>query len=692
MSTETLLVELGTEELPPKSLKQLALSFRDGIVQGLAQRELSHGEVQWFASPRRLAVLINTVQLHSASKELEILGPPIDRAKDGDGNWTPAASGFARKQNVEPDQLESIDTPKGVRLGLRVSAPGESAKAALSDIVSASIAQLPIAKRMRWGASRMEFVRPLHWVVLMLGQDCEHDDVMGLSVGNITRGHRFHHSGTIAIDKPENYQQLLLDAKVVADYDQRQTMILDQLEVEASALNATAVIDADLLDEVTGLVEWPVALTGSFEKRFLSVPAEALISSMKEHQKYFHLVDDNGELKPNFITVCNIESTDPIQVIAGNERVIRPRLSDTAFFFETDKKTPLADRVEPLKNIVFQQKLGTLYDKTRRVEQLAGALADKMGSSVDDAKRAGFLCKADLATDMVLEFSDMQGIAGSYYAAHDGEADDVASALAQQYWPKFAGDQLPTTTTACALGLADRLDTLVGIFGIGQTPTGSKDPFALRRASLAVLRIIVEKDLDLDLRECLALAAAQYPEKLLKEGTTEQILEYMIERFRAWYEDENIAVEVFRAVAAKGLSHPGDIQRRVHAVHAFTQLPEATALAAANKRVSNILGKLDSDHQFHEVSANLLVEQAEIDLASILSGLSEESIDYLKRGEYTQALACLAALREPIDHFFDDVMVNAEDMALRNNRLSLLKTLRDLFLQVADISQLVVAK
>jgi glycyl-tRNA synthetase beta chain len=692
MSTETLLVELGTEELPPKSLKQLALSFRDGIVQGLAQRELSHGEVQWFASPRRLAVLINTVQLHSASKELEILGPPIDRAKDGDGNWTPAASGFARKQNVEPDQLESIDTPKGVRLGLRVSAPGESAKAALSDIVSASIAQLPIAKRMRWGASRMEFVRPLHWVVLMLGQDCEHDDVMGLSVGNITRGHRFHHSGTIAIDKPENYQQLLLDAKVVADYDQRQTMILDQLEVEASALNATAVIDADLLDEVTGLVEWPVALTGSFEKRFLSVPAEALISSMKEHQKYFHLVDDNGELKPNFITVCNIESTDPIQVIAGNERVIRPRLSDTAFFFETDKKTPLADRVEPLKNIVFQQKLGTLYDKTRRVEQLAGALADKMGSSVDDAKRAGFLCKADLATDMVLEFSDMQGIAGSYYAAHDGEADDVASALAQQYWPKFAGDQLPTTTTACALGLADRLDTLVGIFGIGQTPTGSKDPFALRRASLAVLRIIVEKDLDLDLRECLALAAAQYPEKLLKEGTTEQILEYMIERFRAWYEDEDIAVEVFRAVAAKGLSHPGDIQRRVHAVHAFTQLPEATALAAANKRVSNILGKLDSDHQFHEVSANLLVEQAEIDLASILSGLSEESIDYLKRGEYTQALACLAALREPIDHFFDDVMVNAEDMALRNNRLSLLKTLRDLFLQVADISQLVVAK
>lgn len=692
MSTETLLVELGTEELPPKSLKQLALSFRDSIVQGLEQRELSHGEVQWFASPRRLAVLIDAVQLHSASKELEILGPPIDRAKDADGNWTSAASGFARKQNVEPDQLESIDTPKGARLGLRVSAPGESAKAALSEIVSTAIAQLPIAKRMRWGASRTEFVRPLHWVVLMLGQDCEHDDIMGLTPGNTTRGHRFHHSGTITIDEPENYQQLLLDAKVVADYERRQTMILDQLEVEASALKATAVIDPDLLDEVTGLVEWPVALTGSFEQRFLSVPAEALISSMKEHQKYFHLVDDNGELKPNFITLCNIESTDPIQVIAGNERVIRPRLSDTAFFFETDKKIPLADRVEGLKNIVFQQKLGTLYEKTRRVEQLAGALADKIGSSVDDAKRAGFLCKADLATDMVLEFSDMQGIAGSYYAAHDGEQEDVASAIAQQYWPKFAGDQLPGTATASALGLADRLDTLVGIFGIGQTPTGSKDPFALRRASLAVLRIIVEKNLDLDLRECLALADQQYPAELLKDGTTEQVFDYMIERFRAWYEDENIAVEVFRAVAAKGLSHPGDIQRRVHAVHAFTQLPEATALAAANKRVSNILGKLDSDHQFNEVSANLLEEQAEIDLAGMLPNLNKESRGYLKGGEYTQALACLAALREPIDRFFDDVMVNAEDMALRNNRLNLLKVLRDLFLEVADISQLVVAK
>ena len=692
MSTETLLVELGTEELPPKSLKQLALSFRDGIVQGLAQRELSHGQMQWFASPRRLAVLIDTVQLHSASKELEILGPPIDRAKDADGNWTPAACGFARKQNVDPSQLVSIDTPKGARLGLRVSAPGESAKAALSNIVSTSIGQLPIAKRMRWGASRTEFVRPLHWIVLMLGQDWQHEEIMGLTPANTTRGHRFHHSGAITIDKPENYQQLLLDAKVVADYDRRQTMILDQLAVEASAINATAVIDPDLLDEVTGLVEWPVALTGSFEERFLSIPAEALISSMKEHQKYFHLVDEAGNLKPNFITLCNIESTDPIQVIAGNERVIRPRLSDTAFFFETDKKIPLAGRVESLNTIVFQQKLGSLYDKARRVEKLAGALADKMGSSVDDAKRAGLLCKADLATDMVLEFSDMQGIAGSYYAAHDGEQADVAAALAQQYWPKFAGDQLPATATACALGLADRLDTLVGIFGIGQTPTGSKDPFALRRASLAVLRIIVEKDLDLDLRECLALAAAQYPAQLLKQGTTEQVFDYMIERFRAWYEDENIAVEVFRAVAAKGLSHPGDIQRRVHAVHAFAQLPEATALAAANKRVSNILGKLNSDHQFHKVSTNLLVEPAEVDLADILSTLSEESSDYLKRGEYTQALTCLAALREPIDRFFDAVMVNAEDVDLRSNRLSLLKVLRDLFLQVADVSQLVVAK
>lgn len=692
MTTETLLVELGTEELPPKALKSLGLAFRDGIAAGLAQRELAHGEVRWYASPRRLAVSIADVQLRATDRQVELLGPPADRARDDAGNWTPAAAGFAKKQGVEPDALEAIETPKGTRLGLRKTEPGIATADCLNDIIHESIAALPIPKRMRWGASRVEFVRPVHWVVAMLGQDANHGEVLGLPTGNVTRGHRFHSSGEIVLEKPEDYEQALADARVVACFEQRQQMIRDQVEVEASALQATAVIDSDLLDEVTGLVEWPVALTGSFEERFLEVPAEALVSSMKEHQKYFHVVDADGRLRPNFITLANIESKDPVQVIAGNERVIRPRLADAAFFFETDKKTALADRVEKLESIVFQQKLGTLADKTRRVASLAGALAGKIGAPVELAERAALLSKTDLVTEMVLEFADMQGIAGSYYALHDGEDSEVAAALAQQYWPKFAGDRLPESGVACALGLADRLDTLVGIFGIGQPPTGSKDPFALRRASLAVLRIIVEKGLDLDLRECLALAAGQFDSGVIADGTTGQVLEYMIERFRAWYEEENIPVEVFKAVSARNISRPLDIQRRVHAVHAFTQLPEATALAAANKRVSNILDKLEAGHEFGEVNADLLVEPQEKALADKLASLSEVARAHLEKDEYTEALAGLAALREPVDAFFDDVMVNAEDAALRNNRLNLLKSLRDLFLEVADISQLVVTK
>ncbi len=692
MTSETLLVELGTEELPPKALKSLGLAFRDGICNGLKQRELDFGEVQWFASPRRLAVKIDEVQLQAPDKALEVLGPPVDRAKDEDGNWTAAAAGFAKKQGVAPQDLQRIDTPKGPRLGLSKTESGVTTSECLNDIIHGSIQELPIPKRMRWGASRVEFVRPVHWVVAMLGSDCDFGEVLGLPTGNKTRGHRFHSEGEITLSRPEDYEAALEAAKVIPSFEKRQQMIRDQVEVEASALKATAVIDQDLLDEVTGLVEWPVALTGSFEERFLEVPAEALVSSMKEHQKYFHLVDDSGALKPNFITLSNIESKDPVQVIAGNERVIRPRLSDAAFFFETDKKTSLAERVQRLDSIVFQQQLGSLRDKTNRVVGLAGELAPAVGCPVEEAERAALLSKTDLMTEMVLEFSDMQGIAGSYYARHDGEAERVASALEQQYWPRFAGDRLPQTGTACALGLADRLDTLVGIFGIGQPPTGSKDPFALRRASLAVLRIMVEKELDLDLRDCLNLAAQQYPDGLIAEGTTERVLDYMIERFRAWYEEENIPSEVFRAVSARKPSRPLDIQRRVHAVHAFTQLPEAAALAAANKRVSNILDKLEDGHPFSSVSTDLLREPQEQLLWARLDELAGESQAHLERDEYTQALACLAPLREPVDAFFDAVLVNAEEAGLRNNRLNLLKDLRQLFLKVADISQLVIGK
>jgi glycyl-tRNA synthetase beta chain len=692
MSTDSLLVELGTEELPPKALKSLGLAFRDGIVAGLTQRELVYGEVKWFATPRRLAVHILEVQQRAPEKSIEALGPPIDRARDEEGNWTPAANGFAKKQGVEPDQLQIIDTPKGQRLGLRSTVPGASVREDLNRIVQNSIEQLPIPRRMRWGASREEFVRPVHWVVAMFGEESDHGKILGVATGNTSRGHRFLSDGPIALKHPDEYASAMTDACVVACFEERQQIIRQQIEAQAKSLNANPVIDADLLDEVTGLVEWPVALTGAFEERFLQVPPEALISSMKEHQKYFHLVDATGSLMPHFITVANIESTDPKQVIAGNERVIRPRLSDAAFFFETDKKLPLIDRVQTLGNIVFQQKLGSLLDKTERITQLAAALAPLVGAPPALAQRAAQLSKADLVTDMVLEFADMQGIAGSYYALHDGEEPEVASALAQQYWPKFAGDRLPETPTACTLGLADRLDTLVGIFGIGQPPTGSKDPFALRRASLAVLRIIVEKQLDLNLRDCLNLTASQYPTSSLAEGTAPQVLDYMIERFRTWYEEDGIAAEVFNAVSARKLSHPLDIHRRVQAVHAFSQLPQAQALAAANKRVANILSKLDSAHSFSGVNTDLLAEPQETVLAEKLEALSTTCRGHLEREEYTDALSCLADLREPVDAFFDDVMVNVEDAPIRDNRLNLLKELRDLFLEVADISLLAIAK
>lgn len=692
MSTESLLVELGTEELPPKALKALGLAFREGIVAGLEQRGLGHGEVQWFATPRRLAVLIRQLQLQGADKAIEVLGPPADRARDEQGNWTAATLGFANKQGVDPSLLQIIDTAKGSRVVLRSTVPGIQVRDALNDIVRDSVQSLPIPRRMRWGASREEFVRPVHWVVAMLGRDCNHGVILGVRAGNTTRGHRVHSRGLVALATPEQYESTLLHEKVVACFDKRQQRIREQVEAQARAIGATAIIDPDLLDEVTALVEWPVALTGSFEDRFLAVPHEALISSMRVHQKYFHVVDANGMLKPYFIAVANLESSAPEQVIAGNERVIRPRLSDAAFFFETDKKTPLADRIQALGKIVFQQKLGTLLDKTGRLRTLAAALAPLVGAPAALAERAAQLSKADLVTDLVLEFADMQGIAGAYYALHDGEDADVASALAQQYWPKFAGDRLPETATASTLALADRLDTLVGIFGIGQVPTGSRDPFALRRASLAVLRIIVDKKLELDLRNCLQLALAQYPMHTLAENTVEQVLEYMLERFRAWYEEDSIPAEVFKAVSARHLSCPLDIHRRVQAVHAFSQLAQAQALAAANKRVSNILGKLESAHSFADVNTDLLVEPQEKALAHAMEVIGERCRDSASRSEYTAALTELADLRDPVDAFFEHVMVNVEDPSIRNNRLNLLKQLQDLLLGIADISMLASVK
>jgi glycyl-tRNA synthetase beta chain len=688
------LVELGTEELPPKALKSLYTSFADGIESGLKAAGLKFEKIHGFGAPRRLAVLVENLELRQPDQQIEKLGPAVASAFDKDGKPTKAAEGFARSNGVEFDQLQRVQTDKGERLAFRSAQEGKFAIDLLPEIVAASLDKLPIPKRMRWGAKRAEFVRPVHWLVMLQGKQVIDAEILGIKAGRDTRGHRFHANRNFPLANAMDYQLTLEnDAHVIADFNERRGRIRTQVEAVGNKLGGIAVIDEDLLDEVTGLVEWPVALAGNFEERFLKVPQEALISSMKEHQKYFHVVDANGKLLPHFITVSNINSTDPQKVIDGNERVIRPRLTDAAFFFETDLKMPLAQRREKLKSVVFQEKLGTVLDKTDRIAALAGFIAGKIhGASSSQelgewAQRAGQLSKADLLSNMVGEFAEMQGIAGEYYARHDGEPAEVAQAIREHYLPRFAGDVLPETQTGVAVALADRLDTIVGIFGIGQPPTGSKDPFALRRAALGVLRLIVEKGYDLDLRECLAQAQNNYPQLADKADLVDTVLAYMIERFRAWYEDEKIPVEVFMAVTAKNLSRPLDINQRVHAVHRFAQLPEAEALASANKRVSNLLAKANVG-QLPQLNLALLGMGAERELGDQICVLAQKAMPLLMQRKYREGLEQLAGLRGAVDKFFDEVMVMVDDEAVRNNRLALLSMLRNLFLEVADISLL----
>lgn len=686
------LVELGTEELPPKALKNLMQSFAETIESHLKNEGLSFSAIKPFAAPRRLAVLVENLAEQTASKELVVWGPPATIAFDTQGKPTKAAIAFAEKNGIDPSALKAENDGKVEKLVARISAQGKKTVDLLEAIVADALAKLPIAKRMRWGAKREEFVRPAHWLVMLFGNQVVNAKVLGLQAGRITRGHRFHHNQNIELTQASDYASVLKNTGyVIADFAERSAIIKQQVEAEAKKIGGVAVIGEALLDEVTALVEWPVALTGKFEERFLQVPAEALIASMKEHQKYFHVVDANGKLKNNFITVANIQSKDATQIIDGNERVIRPRLSDAAFFFETDKKTTLASLRERLKTIVFQAQLGTIFDKTERVAKLAQFIAGKLNADEKLAIRAAELCKSDLVTNMVGEFDDMQGIAGYYYALNDGEHKDIATAMNEQYMPRFAGDKLPATTTGTIIALADRLDTISGIFGIGQQPSGSKDPFALRRASIAVLRLLVEKNLALDLRELLAFAKSQHKNLTVGDELVEQVLSYMLDRFRAMFEDANIPVEVFQSVNAKQLSQPLDINQRVLAVHEFSKLPQAQALAAANKRVSNILSKQNSTITT-DVNNSLLKEEAEKNLAQAVNTKASLVAPLFASREYTKALAALADLQQPVDAFFDNVMVMCDDAALQQNRLALLSKLRGLFLEVADISYLVPSK
>lgn len=681
------LVEIGTEELPPKALKKLSDAFTAGIVTGLAEAGLAAVEVHAYAAPRRLAVWLKGVPKQQADQIIERKGPALAAAFDKEGNPSKAAEGFARSCGVAFADLQQIDTDKGGWLIFRQQQVGQQTTALFPAIVEKSLAALPIPKRMRWGSGTAEFVRPIHWIVMLANNTVIDAEILGIKTGRETRGHRFHAPAAVAITTPADYAVQLGDAYVIARFEARRDMIKAKVEALATELGGTAIMPDELLDEVTGLVEWPVPVAGRFEERFLDVPQEALISTMQDNQKYFALVDADGKLMPNFITVANIESRDVAQISTGNERVIRPRFSDAEFFWTQDKKTSLESRREQLKKMVFQQKLGTLYDKSERVALLAADIAQRMGGDEALAIRAAQLGKCDLVTSMVFEFTELQGTMGCYYANHDGEAAEVASAMEEQYMPRFAGDELPSTATGRILALAERLDTLTGIFGIGQKPTGAKDPFALRRAALGVLRILIELQLPLDLADLLDKAADGLTPHLGSKPDTQEALDYILERLRAYYQEQGIGAELVEAVASLKPTQPLDFDRRVKAVAAFRQLTASESLAAANKRIGNILKKVEGNLP-ESVNPTLLQLEAEQTLASAVQYQENKVVPLFAAGQYEAALLSLAELREPVDKFFDDVMVMADDVDLKNNRLALLNRLRGLFLRVADLSVL----
>lgn len=683
MSALDFLVELGTEELPPKALAKLAEAFCAGIEKGLKDAGLGFAKAQAYAAPRRLAVLVEQLATQQPDRSINLDGPPMQAAFGAHGEPTQAALGFARKCGVD---LAEIDR-SGPKLKFSRTIEGQPATQLLPGIVEASLNDLPIPKRMRWAARKEEFVRPTQWLVMLFGEQVIDCEILAQRAGRESRGHRFHSPGQVHISKPSSYLEDLRGAHVIADFAERRELIAKRVEQLASEQNGSAIVPPALLDEVTALVEWPVPLVCSFEERFLEVPQEALISTMQDNQKYFCLLDANGKLLPRFITVANIESKDPAQIVSGNEKVVRPRLTDAEFFFKQDKKQPLERFNDRLKNVVFQAQLGTVFDKAERVSRLAGLIAERTGGDKARAMRAGLLSKADLATEMVGEFPEMQGIAGYYYALNEGEPEDVALALNEQYMPRGAGGELPSTLTGAAVAVADKLDTLVGIFGIGMLPTGSKDPYALRRAALGVLRILIEKQLDLNLVEAVNFAIGQFGTQVKSAGLADQVLEFIFDRLRARYEDEGVDVAAYLSVRAVQPGSALDFDQRVQAVQAFRRLPEAEALAAANKRVSNLLAKFEAKLP-EAVEPRWFDNATEFSLYSAIQQAEQAVQPLAAARQYREALERLAHLRGPVDAFFEAVLVNAEDASVRANRYALLARLRGLFLGVADISAL----
>jgi glycyl-tRNA synthetase beta chain len=686
-----LLVEIGTEELPPGSLKSLSEAFANELCERLTAYGLSHGEVAVFATPRRIAAMISKVPASQPDREFKRRGPSLEAAFDADGMPTKAALGFARSCGVSVDELKKMEARDGSWLIYQSTKVGDPTPSLIPKMVEDALNNLPIRKRMRWANFDFEFIRPVHWVILMFGNEAVDGEIFGVSAGRTTRGHRFHAPEAIPIEDPASYPETLYSAgHVVAEFKARAEIVTRQVVESAASVQGKALVSRELVEETTALVEWPSAIVGSFDKEFLDLPDAVLIATMKGHQRYFPIVDKQGNLLPHFIAISNIESINPDTVRKGNERVLRPRLKDAAYFYRRDSRRTLDQRREELKTVVFQEKLGSMYDKAERISRLASHVTIAMGESPDLvklARRAGQLCKCDLLTEMVGEFPELQGVMGGEYAANSGEPAQVAEAIAEVYKPRFAGDAIPASPIGRAVAIADKLDTLAGIFAVGQGPTGDKDPYALRRMALGVLRIVIEGKLSLDLKRLIEEALKGYGGKFDDDSVAIQVHDFMIDRLRAYFAEKGVPIEVFLAVQARNPARPLDFAKRVQAVTEFRKLPEAESLASANKRINNILKQAEGAIPM-KIDNDLFTEDAEWNLAAKLVGLSPRVREMLKQGEYTGAMKSLAGLRESVDAFFDNVKVMDEDDNIRYNRLALLHSISELFLETADISKL----
>jgi len=676
MNTQDFLLELGTEELPPKLLQKISNALTTNLTDQLSELKLSFGKVESFATPRRLAVLVHDLQLQQDDQTVERKGPALSAPDQ-------AVEGFAKSCGVSKQDLSHKAFGKADYYFFTKEQKGLKTTDLLEDVVDTAIKKIPIAKPMRWGNLDFTFVRPTHWLVMMLGSEVVPATVMGLSAGNTTKGLRFTGEQEFGIDNAADYQQTLFDrAQIEVDFDARKQIIRKQVMQVASKSKANAVIDESLLDEVCALVEYPCAFSGGFDQKFLSVPEEALISAMKSHQKYFHMVDDNEKLLPSFISVANIESSDLSVIIDGNERVIRPRLSDSEFFWEKDKTESLESRLSKLNDVLFMKLLGSMGDKVKRIESLSSYIAGVIGANVDYSARAGLLSKSDLVSDMVGEFADLQGVMGGYYALNDGEDESVSIAIREHYHPRFSGDSLPSSKEGLVVAIADKLDTITGIYGIGQGPTGSKDPYALRRMALGLLRIMVEGQLNLDLKALIAQSLSLHSSKV-DASSADDIYQFMMDRLRAYYKEQKVSAKAFEAVLAVRPESPYDFHRRVEALNLFTQQSESESLIESNKRIANILK--EHDNLGTDVDTSVFVEDAEKALYEAVSNVAK---DLSLSADYEQTMNKLLSLKDSIDSFFDQVMVNTDDEILKRSRLTLLNWVRSLFLSVADISYL----